>query len=118
MKAARHPLRIILADSHVAVVAIAVLLLWFLDSTFRALWSPVSEILRYLFTAIAILDIPYISPGISFENRLALFWSFSYVVAAVTQLAAAWLLARWVYGTGPFATLMVYYSRVVRRSDV
>jgi len=54
-------LRNILADSHVAAIAIAVLLLWALDDAFRALWPPFFQLVQYLLTAVAILDIPYFS---------------------------------------------------------
>ena len=47
-------LREMLADSHTATVAIAVLLLWSLDGAFRALWSPVFRAVSYLLTAAAI----------------------------------------------------------------
>ena len=56
----RPSLRRVLADSHVAAVAIAVLLLWSLDAAFSALWPPVSRALEFVFTGIAILDIPYL----------------------------------------------------------
>ena len=55
-------LRQVLADSHIAAATIAVLLLWSIDGAFRALWIPVSRAVEFLFTAVAIFDIPYFSP--------------------------------------------------------
>ena len=57
----KRSLRQILDDSHIAAVTIAVLL-WSLDGAFQALWIPVSRAVGFLFTAVAILDIPYFSP--------------------------------------------------------
>lgn len=106
----KYQVQQVLAESHVAAVAIALLLLWSVDSAFRALWPLVYRILSYLVTAIAILDIPYISPGVSFQDRLTLITTCTYMCAAATQLAAAWLISRWIYGTGPLGILMTYYS--------
>jgi hypothetical protein len=47
----RPSLREILADTHIAAVAIAVLLLWTLDGTFQALWAPLSSVAGFLLTA-------------------------------------------------------------------
>jgi hypothetical protein len=57
----KRPLRRVLADSHVAAVTIALLLLWALNGAFWTLWDPVYRMGRFLFTAIAIWDIPYFS---------------------------------------------------------
>jgi hypothetical protein len=54
----RTSLRHVLADSHVSVVAIAVLLIWSLDSFLDAVWDPTLEAVSYLATTVAILGIP------------------------------------------------------------
>ena len=109
-------LREVLADSHVAAVAIAVLLLWSLDSAFRALWEPLYSALSFLVTAVLILDIPYISPALSLMNRWMWIISLAYLYGAITCFFAAWLLSRWVYGLGPLRSLSEYRSRIGRRT--
>ena len=110
--------RKILADSHVATVAIAVLLLWSLDSAMWALWNPVSRATKFLFTAVAILDIPYFTPALTGEDRITLFISFSYLLNSFVCMAAAWLLSRWVYGIGPLRCMSKYGPIVTRRNHV
>jgi|SRR5207245_7308267 len=83
----KHSLREMLAESHVSVVAIAVLVLWFFDLGFRALWGPLWRIVTFLFTAIAILDIPYVSPKLGVADRAMLFSTFLYSIEAVMSFA-------------------------------
>ena len=89
----KRPLRQILADSDIAAVTIAVLLLWSLDGTFRALWGPVSRAVGFLFTAVAIFDIPYFSPTLTLADRF-MFVTATYLYGAVVSFTAAWLLSR------------------------
>jgi hypothetical protein len=105
----------VLADSHIAAVTIAVLLLWSLDGTFRALWIPVSRAVGFLFTAVAIFDIPYFSPTLTFADRLMLISTFYFLYSAIVSLLAAWLLSRWVYGVGPIRSLVVCRSKLAGR---
>jgi hypothetical protein len=102
-------LRQILADSHVAAATIAVLLLWSLDAAFLALWEPVSRVLGFLFTAVAILDVPYYSPSVTTLDRLMLITMSAYSYSAAASFLAAWLLSRWVYGVGPLRSLARYH---------
>ena len=106
-------LRETLAESHIAAVAIAVLLLWSLDEAFRGLWVPVSHAVGYLLTAVAILDIPYFSPTLTIADRLMLITTFSYLYDAIIALSAAWVQSRWVYGAGPLRTLNSYRSKLL-----
>src|SRR5712691_1302616 len=110
--------RKILAESHISAVAIAVLLFWSLESAFRALWGPVSRAAGFLFTAVAILDIPYFSHTLTLEDRSMLIITFLYLLSALIKLAAAWLLSRWVYGAGPLCSLSKYRMRLARRNHV
>jgi hypothetical protein len=107
-----------LADSHISAVAIAVLLLWSLDSGFRALWSPLARAANFLFTAVAILDIPYFSPTLNSEDREMLIFTLFYLFSAFVSFAAAWLLSRWVYGVGPLCSLSKCRTRISRRNHV
>jgi hypothetical protein len=108
-------LRELLAESHIAAVAIAVLLLWSLDSGFRALWRPLSHVLGFLFTAVAILDMPYFSFGL--EERVILITTFFYLLAALISLAAAWLLSHSVYGRSPLRSLSTYRAKLTRSKN-
>ena len=107
-----------LAASHVAAVTIAVLLLWSLDAAFRALWPPLSRVIDFVLTGIAILDIPYLSPGLTVTDRSMLMIASGYLYEAVISFFGAWLLSRWAYGVGPFSTLAGCGREVIRRSNV
>jgi len=111
----KRSLREVLADSHIAAVAIAVLLLSSLDAAFRGFWVPVSRAVGYLVTAVLIVDIPYFSPTLTIADRLMLMSTFAYLYYAIVSLSAAWLLSRWVYGLGPFRSLNGYRSKLIRR---
>src|SRR5215813_2576781 len=108
----RHLLRERLADSHVAAVAVAVLLLWSLDAGFRALWAPLTWVTEYLINTIAILDVPSYFVPLTIENRFRLLSSFSYIFAVLCNLASAWSISRWVYGTGPIKALSLCCARL------
>jgi hypothetical protein len=111
----KRPLRRVLADSHVAAVAIALLLLWALNGAFWTLWDPVYRMGRFLFTAIAIWDIPYFSIKPTAIDRLMLISTFYFLYSALVSLLAAWLLSRWVYGVGPLRSLAVCRSKLIGR---
>jgi hypothetical protein len=107
--------RQILADSHVSAVAIVVLLLWSLDYLLDAVWDPTLQAVSYLATAAAILGLPT-PPLFTFARRTILITSIAYVIYALISFAAAWFLARWVYGAGPLSSLKSYRERLARRS--
>lgn len=95
-------LREVLATSHIAAVSIALLLIWGIESVFQGLAAPFFWLAGYIWTAIAILGIPYWEWS---DNRMMLFVTFPYLLGALFSLSAAWLLARWVYSDGPFRSL-------------
>jgi hypothetical protein len=98
-------LRETLAASQVSVVAIAVLLLWFLDLGFRALWGPLWRIVTFLFTAVAIRDVPYVPSSLGASDRMMLYSTLLYSLEAIMSFAGAFVLAHWIYGVGPFRSL-------------
>jgi hypothetical protein len=106
-----------LAESHTAAVTIAVLLLWSLDGAFRAFWAPAFRVVSFLFTTIAIFDIPYFDPTFTVVDRFTLITSFSYLYSAVISLLGAWLLSRWVYGIGPLRSLMSYGRKLREKQN-
>jgi hypothetical protein len=111
-------LREILANSHIPAVAIAVLLLWSLNWGFQALWSPLLRVGDFLFIAVAILKIPYFSPTLTGADLFMLTTTLLFLFNALISFAAAWLLARWVYGVGPLRSLSKYRTRLARRNHV
>ena len=110
--------RQILADSHVSAIAIAVLLFWSLDSAFWALWGPISRVASFLFTAVAILDIPYVSHNLTLVDRFLWFTTLLHFFDSLVYLAAAELLSYWVYGIGPLRSLATYRTKLARRTHV
>jgi len=107
-----------LADYHVSAVAIAVLLYWSLYWGFTALWSPLARAASFLFTAVAILDIPYGSFTFTSADRSMLTTTLAFLFNAFVCLAAAWLLSRWVYGTGPLRSLSKCRTKLTGRNHV
>jgi hypothetical protein len=111
-------LRTTLADSHVALIAIAVLLFWSLDCAFWALGGPLYRAASFLFTGVTILDFPFFSRTLNASDRFTLFITLSYLFDSLVYLSAAMLLSRWVYGRGPFHCLSKYQVRQSRATHV
>jgi hypothetical protein len=109
-------LRETLAGSHIAAIAIAVLLLWSIDWGFRALWSPLYRATTFLVTAVAIRDVPYIPSTPTLADRVMLVSTLFYLFGALACIAAAWLLSRWVYGVGLLRSLSKYRARLTGRN--
>lgn len=112
----KPPRRQVLADSHVAAVAIAALCLLAIDCVVRGLWEPCFRVAYYVFKMIAILDVPYFA--FTSEDRFVLVSSLSYIFVSFVSAAAAWVLSRWVYGTRPLSSLATYRMRVVNQDHV
>jgi len=109
--------RQILADSHVAAAAIAVLLFSSLDSAFWALWGPLRRAADFLITAVAILDVPYVSQNFTVADRFFWFVTLLHFFNSLVYLVAAELLSRWVYGMGPLRSLSKYRTSLAGRID-
>jgi hypothetical protein len=112
MKAPSKTFIQVLRESHIPAIAIALFLMWSLDWSFRALWRLFVPATDFLIAAVAILGLPYISP-----SRSPIIWVFVALgfFNAFMNLAAAWILSRWVYGVGPLRVLSGYRSRMPRR---
>lgn len=111
MRIARgSPIRDCLTRSHVASATIAVLLLWALHNLFLAVWPVLSNAGEFLFTAIAILDIPYFA--FTAMNGWMLLLSANNVYTSVAAFSAATIISRWVYGVGPFRSLSAYRGKL------
>lgn len=105
--------RALLADSHIAAVAIAVLLLWGLISIFEGLSN-----LVLLGSSWIIFGIPYHFPSVDLRQRMFLTHSLTSLTYAVVYLASAWLLAHRVYRMGPLPLLSAYRTRLNGLSNV
>jgi hypothetical protein len=114
-KSVKSPLRKVLADSHVAAVIIALLLLWALNFGFTALLEPLVRLADFLFTAIAISDVPYVSRHLTAEQESMLINTAAYSVSTIAVVVAAYFFSHWVYGVGPLRSLSAYRTRLVRR---
>jgi hypothetical protein len=99
-------------------MAIAVLLIWSFDSVLEALWDPILSAIGFLITAVAVLGLPYIPTQFTYSQRGTLILRCFPLFDAFFWFAAAWLLSRWVYGTGPLRSLKSCGERVARRSHV
>jgi hypothetical protein len=107
-----------LVASHISAIAVAVLLFLSLEYAVRALAQPLPSVVGFLATAIAIGGKPYISQRLSIADQFGLIPALFYLFWAVANLVAAWLLSRWMYGTGPFASLKGYGPVLARRNHV
>jgi hypothetical protein len=105
-------LRNCLADSHVvASIAIAVLIVWSLESMLRAVFYLIGT---------ALWNVPDLVCSFGRADRLVLVESMIMIgtlcLRAFCFLAASWLLSRLAYGEGPLRTLMKYRAIVGRRN--
>ena len=112
----RSTLRKALADSHIAAVAIVILLIWALDSGARAIGPPVLSILELLITMVAIRGVPYGSGSFSLAYLISEIPTLTHILDAAISLGAAWVLARWVYKMGPCQSLIECRARLARRN--
>ena len=108
-------LRQALADSHVAAIAVAVLLMWAFDAFCRGLWGPLYRLFGFVLTGIAIWNIPYIPSTPTFADRLMLLAAADYLYGGFVCILGALLLSRWVYGVGPLRSLEACRSELIRR---
>jgi hypothetical protein len=106
-------LREVLAESHIAAVAIAMLLFWSVSLVLWGLEAPLYRIGGFLVTAVAIHDVPYDS--FTGADRVMLLTMGLYFFYALTYFIAAWALSRWVCDMGPLAGLKKTRTRLQRR---
>jgi len=111
-------LREVLAETHVADVAIAWLVLQALESAFWFVLPPIVRAVGFVFMAIAIMGVPYHSNGLDFMDRMQLLEMSLRLVSALAAAASAWVLSRWIYGAGPIRSLSMSWKRVRRISHV
>ena len=112
----RPTLREVLADSHIAAVAIAVLLIWSLDSGVRAIGPPFLSVVGFLVTMAAIRDIPSGFGTFSLGYWLSQIPTIIHFLDAVISLSGAWVLSHWVYKMAPCRSLSNCRVRLARRN--
>jgi hypothetical protein len=105
-----------LADSYIAAIAIAVLLIWSLDSGVRAIGPPILSTVDFLVTMVAIRGIPFGSGTFSLVYLISQIPTLTHFLDAVVTLSAAWVLSRWVYKMGPCRSLIECRARLARRN--
>jgi hypothetical protein len=111
-------LRQALRDSHISAVAIALLLFYSLQLVIQAFWYPFALLATFVFTAVAIHDVPYMSRTLDVADRYMLVNACFYLSCAITSFAGAWVLSRWIYQEGPVRSLSKYRGRLVRSNHV
>jgi hypothetical protein len=104
-------LRKALVDSHIAAIAIAVLLSASFSTLFEALWQMFSPIVSFVFEAIAILDIPYFSYPLTKADRSLLIVAVLQTSFAILIFAEACCVSYLVYRAGPFRVLAGYRTK-------
>ena len=112
-------LRIVLADSHVAAVAIAMLVFFSIAWFCQLVWLPFSRVPNFLSDAYPyFLDVQWVQYAYSRDLRSTFGLQPFYVFlgSAIIEFTAAWVLSLWVYGTWPFEALIACHARL-RRKD-
>jgi len=109
-------LRDALRRSYAAIAVIVLLYLWAISPLIAAWVDAWHELGPYVLTAIAIRGAPTIGPweGSALQRSLSL--AGIGLVGGGVNLALAWLVAHWVYGTGPLQALSAG-SKPLRRRD-
>jgi hypothetical protein len=120
----RPTLREVLADSHIAAVAVAVLLVWSIDWGSKALLNLLVLAFEFSDSLLTIASmwwhggiIPFGSRDMFFDQTL-LVTTMKYLFWTVISVGAAWIMSRCVYGVGPLRTLITSRARVARRDYV
>jgi len=121
MKAATQAIVRILAESHVAAVAVVFLLFWSIESALTALYWLLSVPFMNFWGALN-LSIFYVSDIFyalkAFATSLAMQITngvvLSFLFNSIVCLAGAWFLSRSVYGFGPVRSLSRYRVKVPR----
>jgi hypothetical protein len=103
-------LRTILDESHIAIIAITILLGQGIMWLFQLVWFPASEALKIMTDAI---KYPY--AHYSFSLIFGLQSVYLFLGEAIPCFAVAWILSVWVFGAGPFEVLIGYHARLEGR---
>lgn len=117
----KDSLRRVLVDSHVAPIAITLLLARSVFEGIDGLTPPIAYSILgatiFLITAVTERELPQISLSLSGPDLFILLKGLPHLVDAASCAFAAWLLSRWVYGQGPLCSLRIAWSQRPRRSN-
>ena len=117
----KDSLRRVLSDSHVAPIAITLLLARSFFEGIDGLTPPMAYSILgaaiFLIVAVTERELPLISPSLSGTDLLLLSEGLPHLANAAACACAAWLLSRWVYGQGPLRSLRNAWSERSRRSN-
>lgn len=109
-------LRRVLAESHVAPIAIAILIARAIVGMIDGLALPVGHgilsAVAFVMNAVTERELPYIPHGLDGADLLLFFKSISKIEEAATCAVASWLLSRLVYGQGPIRCLRATWSEM------
>lgn len=94
-------LRQVVADTHIAAIAIAMLLLWSLVDAFALFVLYIPGVVDYVTTIFIEHRIPF-SFSVHAETAILV----QYFGSSLADLAAASLLAHWVFRAGPIKSLL------------
>jgi Na+/H+-translocating membrane pyrophosphatase len=109
-------LRKTLVHSHVAAIAIAVLLFVAVDNLFGALAYPVFQATLFIITGIAERELPYIPHHLNGAIYLEYLGSIVGFLHAFVALAGACLISFWSYGENPIRALITLRESLLRNS--
>lgn len=115
-------LRTVLADSHVAFVAIAMLVFGAIAWLCQLVWFPFSHVPNFLNDLFVFFpDVQYADLHYAYSRDLRSMFGlqpfFLLLGGAIVYFTAAWALSLWVYGAGPFQALIARHARL-RRNHV
>ena len=76
---------------------------------------PLTHAFAFVFTAIAIRDVPYYSFALDAKDRLELVPLLGNLISCLIAAASAWTLSRWMYNVGPVRSLSQCVKALRRR---
>jgi hypothetical protein len=110
-------LRKSLAESHVAAIAIAILMFWASGGLVSIVGPLFEAVVRFLFFAVGAVDLSFgLTAFRDLRNEyqvLGLGIAFS-----LLEFVGAFLVAKFVYGAGPIAVLVKYGAHLGRNNHV
>lgn len=115
-------LRTVLAESHVAIVAIVMLVFGSIACLCQLVWFPFSRVPNFLsdvfvfFPGVQYADIQY-AYSRDLRSIFGLQPFFLFVGVAIVYLIAAWVLSLWIYAAGPIEALIACHASLRRKHD-
>lgn len=107
-------LRRALADSHIAALAVAILLFFSLEGLSDALFYLVNHLVLFVRLAATYRSFDVMRPLAERDPEM-LPRTLSSLIGTFAVIFSAWLLSRWIYRANPLRCLASYRDRVSRR---